>query len=200
MKIHRKMMVGRYGPCWTERNTAPKYIVLHHTASGWNKTEETGGCNSVWTYWYWLKPGGRVSSTDIIGKNGYIMRCVDPLDDAWHSGTNEWNHKSIGIEIVNWGNGKDPFPEKQMRALAYLVHRYMKTYNIKRSHITDHKAILPGKIDMRANFPWELLWKYIKDLDRDVTSTTTIILPVPERKPPWWSKMTTWLRIRKKHR
>ena len=196
--IHRKLMRGKYGPCWTERNTKPKYIVLHHTASGWNGTEETGGCINVWNFWYGLKPGNRVSSTDILGKNGYIMRCVEPTDSAWHAGSSEWNNKSIGIEIVNWGNNRDPFPDKQMRALAWLVDKYMKQYDIPRKNITDHKAINDGKIDMRANFPWAKLWRYLDELKR--RSPATVVLPVPDKKPPWWSKMMTWLRVRKKRR
>lgn len=197
--VHMKMMVGKYGPCWTERNTNPKYIVLHHTASGWNGKEETGGCLPVWNYWYWLKPGNRVSSTDILGKNGYIMRCVDPKDTAWHAGTTDWNSKSIGIEIVNRGDNKDPFPEKQLRALAWLVHKYMKDYGIPEKNITDHKAVFPGKIDMRANFPKGKLLDYIRELDNKGTSPT-IVIPVPKVKPPWWNKMTTWLKFRKRRR
>lgn len=198
--IHRKLMVGRYGPVWTERNTKPTWIVLHHTASGWNGSEATGGCINVWNYWYNLKPGGRVSSTDILGKNGYIMRTVDPLDSAWHAGSSEWNNKSIGIEIVNWGNNRDPFPEKQMRALAWLVYKYMSTYNIKKDHVTDHKAINSGKIDMRPNFPWSKLWVYVDEAKRKAEAPATIILPVPATKPPWWNKMLTWLKIRKRRR
>lgn len=197
--IHRKLMVGKYGPCWTERNTKPTHIVLHHTASSASSSDPTGGCNAVWGYWYGLRPGGRVSSTDILGKNGYIMRCVSPLDSAWHAGTFEWNNKAIGIEIVNRGDNKDPFPEKQMRALAFLVNRYMKTYGIKRANITDHKAVLSGKIDMRDNFPWAKLWLYIKELNA-VPEIPAIVLPVPDKKPPWWNDMRTWLRIRKKRR
>jgi len=48
--INRKLLVGRHGPCWTERNTKPTYIVLHHTASSASKTDKTGGCAPVWSY------------------------------------------------------------------------------------------------------------------------------------------------------
>lgn len=202
MKIHSKPMVGKYGPCWTKRGTKPTHIVLHHTASGWNGKEDTGGAVNAWNFWYGLRPGRRVSSTYILGKNGYVMRCVDPEDSAWHAGTSEWNNKSIGIEIVNWGNNKDPFPDRQMKALAELVHKDMVKYKIPKKHIIDHKRVYSGKIDMRNNFPWYKLFKYIDEKPWVVSKVDPPIKVVeePVTPPKPLTRLISRFRVRKRRR
>lgn len=156
----------------------------------------------MWNFWWGLRPGGRVSSTDILGKNGYIMRCVSPKDSAWHAGTSLWNNKSIGIEIVNWGNNKDPFPDKQIVALAQLINKYMKEYNIPKKNITDHKRVFAGKIDMRSNFPWEKLFKYIEEKPWIVAKVDppTKVVEEPVIKPSIRRRLHSrlWFRARRR--
>ena len=128
---------------------AYKYLMLHHTASD----------NFAATVRYLCQPSAKASANYVVGKAGEIAELVPPGTAAWHAGNGSgfgvvsMNRNSIGIEIVNWGNNKDPFPEVQLQALDWLIAHIDKTMG-KTVPIIDHKAWAPGrKIDMRANFP-----------------------------------------------
>ena len=130
----------------------PRAIMLHHTAS----------VNFASTVSYLQRPTSRVSAHFVVGKGGEVAQLVPLSSKAWHAGLgagvgpipkNGGNTYAIGIEIVNRGDGKDPFPKAQLEALDDLIAYLDKTLG-KALPIYDHKAYAPGrKIDMRANFP-----------------------------------------------
>jgi N-acetylmuramoyl-L-alanine amidase len=132
-------------------------IVLHHTAGG-GTAQDTGR--------YFQNPKSRVSSHYIVGKDGTIVQSVDDQDRAWHAGKSAFrgrddvNDFSIGIEIVNRGDGKDPFTDAQYEALGRLVAYLQGEYRIPRDRITGHKDVaLPKgrKVDPAPNFLYERL-------------------------------------------
>jgi N-acetylmuramoyl-L-alanine amidase len=132
-------------------------IVLQHTAGG-GTAQDTGR--------YFQNPKSRVSSHYIVGKDGVNEQSVADKDRAWHAGKsvfqgrNDVNTFSIGIEIVNRGDGKDPFTDAQYEALGRLVAYLQTRYNIPRNRITGHKDVaLPRgrKIDPAPNFLYERL-------------------------------------------
>src|ERR1700731_4435775 len=60
----------------------------------------------------------KVSAHFVIGKDGSIVQTVSTFDRAWHAGVSrDWrgrnnvNDFSIGIELVNLDDGKDPYPD-----------------------------------------------------------------------------------------
>ncbi len=57
-----------------------------------------------------------------------------------------YNARSIGIELLNHGDGKQTFPEKQLDRLVSELKRLVKTYGIKRSGIVSHAAIDQRKV------------------------------------------------------
>ena len=128
-----------------------QFTVLHHTAS-----------NNVSSVLNQLtNPATEVSANYVITKTGYIYELVPPLQRAWHAGAgsgfgvpaNNMNAYSVGIELVNLGNGTDPYPETQLTALqkllSYLEENYATTYLI------DHKMWAGSrKTDLSANFPF----------------------------------------------
>lgn len=205
VNIIKKTLVGRYGPCYTSgRIRTADHILLHHTASGGSGGH--GGADAVWNFWWGMVPGTRASANYIVGKDGSIIEAVPPQHTAWHAGTTEWNARSIGIEIVNWGNGTDPFPEKQVQAVAslcrYLMGRFpaidVKPLTTVDGHqrlgdIWEHEAVMPGKIDMRANFPWKKLYSYIVSPPIAVTGSV-LKVPVPKVKPGWWAKLREYMK------
>jgi N-acetyl-anhydromuramyl-L-alanine amidase AmpD len=127
-------------------------IVLHHTAG-----PTLGGTVN------WFKDTkSQVSAHFVVGKDGSIVQMVNQFERAWHAGASvdgfgrkDVNSRSIGIEIVNVGDGKDPYTEPQLRALDNLVEVIFHWHRIKQ--ITSHEYIAEPqgrKVDP-INVPWE---------------------------------------------
>ena len=125
---------------------------------------DTEGDNIEKTLKWFESKDSSVSAHYIIGKDGQVFQMVEDEDTAWHCGKsclpssskevgNTVNHRSIGIELVNIGDGKHEFPQKQMDALVLLVNDLKTRHEIK--HIVGHKEIAPGrKNDPADNFDW----------------------------------------------
>lgn len=132
-------------------------IVLHHTVIG-SSAEDVGD--------YFRRADIEASSHYTVAKDGTIVQHVDDCQAAWHAGASEFkgrprvNKFSIGIEIVNKGDGRDPYPDRQYRALARLMAQLMDEYGIGWDRVTGHKDVaLPRgrKSDPSPNFSYERL-------------------------------------------
>lgn len=137
------------------RKTKIDTIIIHHT-----------GGNAVLNTLKWFQnKDSHVSAHYVISRTGDIYRCVDEENTAWHCGVssipgsktkevgNTVNHRSIGIELVNKGDGKTEFPVKQMEALKELMDDIKNRQTIK--YVYGHKEIAPGrKTDPADNFDW----------------------------------------------
>lgn len=125
-----------------------RVVCLHHTAGSVHSDIAT----------LWGK--AEVSIHAYITKNGDIHLGVPFGKRAWHAGFSVWqgisdvNSISIGIELENYGNGTDPYPIEQLKALDYcLVALIRPLYG--NLPITRHRDIsLEGKVDPSDNFPW----------------------------------------------
>jgi len=112
---------------------------------------------------FFLK-SSKVSAHFTIGKDGSIVQSVSTFDRAWHAGVSrDWrgrdnvNNFSIGVELVNLDNGKDPYPDAQIDALKSLIRSLTRLHPLK--YLTSHEFIaLPHgrKIDP-SGFPWARL-------------------------------------------
>lgn len=131
-------------------------IVVHATAS--ETLESAAG---------WLcNPASEVSTHYIIGQNGRIYQLVDDQDVAWHAGTSNWNGTkdvngvSLGIELENRNDGKDPYTPAQIDALNYLVLWKARQYRISIENIVRHLdvAVPQGRKTDPKGFPWSQ-WK-----------------------------------------
>ena len=152
MKIIKKPSPNHGG-----KTTKLKYIVLHHTAG-----KMPGDLN-------WLRSKkAQASANYLIDKKGKVYELVSPGTKAWHAGRggayksvpkDSMNAYSIGIEMSNLGNGKDPYPEAQLKALDKLITYLDKKFG--KLTIIDHKTWAPGrKSDMSKNFPLANYLKY----------------------------------------
>ena len=119
-------------------------IVIHSTA---NSTLEG-------VIRWFTNPQSFVSAHYNIGKDGRIVQMVKDEQRGWHAGRSIWknvdnvNNYSIGIELVNKNDGRDPYPEVQYRALVALCKQLVRKYGIKVEDIMGHKDIsLSGKTD-----------------------------------------------------
>lgn len=96
-----------------------------------------------------------------------IYQLVDEGRRAWHAGSSYWqgythlNSNSIGIEIVNLGNGGDPnapyaeYPEPQIRQVIALVRDIEHRHGVRPDRVLGHSDIQPlTKQDPGPRFPW----------------------------------------------
>jgi N-acetylmuramoyl-L-alanine amidase len=168
---------------WSPNNSARKAgvrvdtVLIHHTAT---HSDATGGSAAV----SWLcKPGSWVSAHYVVDYDGRILRLVPEHLKAWHAGMGrlpwetcpeyDFNHRSIGIEVVNPGDGKTPFTEAQYRALAWLVPDIVRRHDAVPAvgpreldrlvasprdvvmYVIGHRDVAPGrKTDPADNFDW----------------------------------------------
>ena len=96
-----------------------------------------------------------------------VYRLVDESRRAWHAGPSYWqgythlNSSSIGIEIVNRGNGGDPsaayaqYPEQQIKQVIELVRDVERRHGVRPDRVLGHSDIQPlTKQDPGPRFPW----------------------------------------------
>lgn len=111
-----------------------------------------------------------VSIHYVIGRDGRVEAGIPESLAASHAVG--WNRRSIGIELVNNGDGVDPFPEPQLAALWQLVrdirgrHPRVAPERILRHSDVDH-SLFPAtrhgeacsafrrKLDPGDAFPWK---------------------------------------------
>src|SRR5262245_42594286 len=100
----------------------PDLVVMHATASG--------GWHSAYTT-LMGRTSRRVSAHYLVDRDGHYEALVPEEQEAWHAGLSSWvgfpslydslNWRSIGYELVNLNNGKDPWPVAQLDTAAHLV-------------------------------------------------------------------------------
>lgn len=98
---------------------------------------------------YWMSTFNRlpiVSIHYVIDRAGTVERGVPEPVAATHA--TGWNQRSVGIELVNNGDGVDPFPPPQIDALVQLVR------DIRQRHpaITASRVLRHSDVD-RSSFP-----------------------------------------------
>lgn len=127
----------------------PSVVVLHATAG---KAE---GALS----WMCKKESG-VSAHYLLAKDSRLWRLVEEKHIAFHAGDSAWNGRkwvnnfSVGIEIENANDGKDPYPPVQLGACWELVKEILGRWKLPANAITFHSLISPGrKTDPGPMFP-----------------------------------------------
>ena len=102
----------------------------------------------------------------IVGPDGEIAASVPEDEVAIHAVGR--NHTSIGIELINAGDGREPFPEAQVAALTKLVAQIKRRWRIPSHAVVghdevDHSTFACGGREVRRKqdpgplFPWARL-------------------------------------------
>jgi N-acetyl-anhydromuramyl-L-alanine amidase AmpD len=111
-----------------------------------------------------VRVSSQVSAHFSIGKDGSIVMSVDPFLRAWHAGVSRdaegranLNHFSIGIELINLNDGKDPYPPAQMQALRNVIGALKRRFPIRQLVSHEFIAIPRGRKSDPRNFPWHEL-------------------------------------------
>lgn len=111
----------------------------------------------------WLtNPASQVSTHYLISKSGHIAQLVDDSEAAWHAGKSTWLHRdsddirnaSIGIELENLNDGRDPYPAAQLDACRALCRGLIAKYFIVRMMVVRHLDIAPSRKSDPAGLPW----------------------------------------------
>ena len=93
------------------------------------------------------------------------MQNVSTFARAWHAGVSVGpygrkglNDDTVGIELVNLDDGKDPYPEPQIQALRGLIVELRRRFPSIR-YLASHEYIAqpPGRKNDPAGFPWDRL-------------------------------------------
>jgi N-acetylmuramoyl-L-alanine amidase len=101
----------------------------------------------------------------MIDRDGTLRASVPEDQVANH--VLHYSGRSIGIELVNEGNGHDPFPDAQLATLVKLLRDLKQRYGITRDGIKRHSdldhALMPcdstqrRKVDPGAAFPYKAI-------------------------------------------
>jgi N-acetyl-anhydromuramyl-L-alanine amidase AmpD len=75
----------------------------------------------------------------MIDRDGTVRASVPEEQLAHH--VFRFSGRSIGIELINDGDGRDPFPEAQLTALVDLLHDLVRRRGIARDGITRHSDL-----------------------------------------------------------
>lgn len=130
-------------------------IVLHATADGGH---EFGAEN-------WMaNPKSQVSAHLHIRRDGSVTRHVSDDRAAWHAGKSEWagrtglNEWSLGWEIANRNDGKEPYTDAQYRTVAKLLWFYLPQ-GIDRAGVLTHAQIAPGRKTDPKGWDFTRMWR-----------------------------------------
>lgn len=101
----------------------------------------------------------------MIDRDGTVRRSVPEGQIAHH--VFRYSQRSIAIELINEGDGKDPFPQAQQDALVALLRDIVQRRGITRDHILRHSDVDHGrmscdksrrrKVDPGAAFPYKAI-------------------------------------------
>jgi N-acetyl-anhydromuramyl-L-alanine amidase AmpD len=153
----RNNLAWHQSPNYTKgRRYTVDTIVLHHTA---------GGSLAGTVKWFSTKES-RVSAHFTVGRDGSIVQHVSTYDTAWHAGVAKdhngrtgINHRSVGIEIDNRGNG-EPYPAEQVEAVEHLVSVLVRRFEIKQLTSHEYIALPPGRKPDPRGYPWKTLRRF----------------------------------------
>ena len=121
-----------------------------------------------------LKRSSSVSIHYIVGPDGEVARSVPEDEVAYHAV--DHNEQSVGIELINAGDGREAYPPAQIAALVDLVKGIRKRWSIPLTGVKGHEDVdrstfLCGgrqarrKQDPGPLFPWEAVRRDLKVAD-----------------------------------
>ncbi|MBK5962857.1 hypothetical protein CCR95_01805 [Thiocystis minor] len=120
---------------------------------------------------HFLRHQGTISIHYVIGRDGSVVSMVPESRVAHH--VRGRNADSIGIELVNDGDGRDPFPDAQIAALASVLRGILDRHGLRFSSVKSHAELddssltcegqrIKRKQDPGAAFPWSPLQRAVE--------------------------------------
>jgi N-acetylmuramoyl-L-alanine amidase len=169
-----------------ERNTPVQQIVIHATGGPdctAQRSFRSGTLNGI--VQHFIHNQHRISIHYIIDRTGDTVNMVAENQIAHH--VRGHNSNSIGIELINDGDGNDQFPAPQITALIALLRDLLPRYQLTFANIKSHAELddswlncgskrMKRKPDPGAAFPWEQL--------KQEFTAPPVIIPPPLPTPP----------------
>jgi hypothetical protein len=126
-------------------------VIIHATA---DEGRESGAES-------WMcSPAAKVSAHLHIRRDGTITRHVADRQTAWHAGASTWrgfsglNAYTLGWELANRNDGREPYTDAQYATLARLAAHYMRQ-GLALADFVGHQTVSPGrKTDPGPMFNW----------------------------------------------
>lgn len=128
-------------PNYGDREGTPIQMILLHATVGNLTSARSWLCN----------PASGVSTHYLIGKDGSVYQLVSDEHRAQHAGKAIWRGKtdvnslSIGIELENRNDGKDPYTPALLASLHTLTERLLSAYSLTPDVIDTHAAVAVPK-------------------------------------------------------
>lgn len=117
----------KFSPNFSERTSQVDTVILHASIEELDLVKDT-----------FMQPQGKRSAHYSVSRTGEIVQHVDESKAAWHAGISSMpdgrssvNNFSIGIELINLNDGKDPYPPAQVEALKTLLRKIKSRHPIK---------------------------------------------------------------------
>lgn len=139
-------------------------IVLHATADGGSEA----GAEE------WLcEPRSSASAHLHLRRDGTVVRLVPDGRRAWHAGVSRWrgrddvNGFSLGWEIANRNDRREPYTDAQYAALARLAAHYVAQGLPPDAFVSHAEVALPaGRKTDPAGFDWERFRRVLRERTR----------------------------------
>lgn len=156
------------------RRIPVKYIVIHSTGGpdcNSARAFQSGTLHSNVKHFKDEADKSKVSIHYLVGRDGTVVRMVPENQIANH--VVGYNAKSIGIELINNGNGRDAFPPEQIHALELLLGDLLARCSLGPSDVVAHADLEkrhyfcgkldagPRRVDPGDNFPWSAVRAYL---------------------------------------
>lgn len=120
-------------------------LILHHTGGGFAGSLE----------WLTNATSG-VGAHYLIDRDGSTYQLVEDNHAAWHAGYSilngreDCNRFTLGVELVNAGDGNDIYPQVQQDALVWLIKTKAREHEFTRAWVETHQKV---RADYKARYP-----------------------------------------------
>ena len=148
--------------------TQPVSLVVLHSTGGPTCDTRTGspiwvGAGTMERNLREIEAHPRLGVHYMLDRDGTLRASVPESQVAHH--VFRHSGRSIGIELINDGDGRDPFPEPQLAALVKLLRDIVQRHGIARDGVVRHSDLDDGrmpcaperrrKVDPGDAFPYE---------------------------------------------
>ena len=156
--------------------TEPITLVVIHSTGGPTCDAQTGkpiwvGAGTLEDNMRNIEAHPRLGIHYMIDRSGRLRASVPEEQIAHH--VFRYSARSLAIELINDGDGRDPFPQAQLDSLVSLVRDIQKRRGIKRDGFQRHSDLDAGlmpcdktqrrKVDPGAAYPHEEILRRVFD-------------------------------------
>lgn len=159
------------------KRTEVAAVIVHATGGPFCRNGQVAfsPAGNVETMQRFFERSSSVSIHYIIGPDGRVAKSVPEDEIAFHA--RDHNDDSIGIELINAGDGEEPYPKAQIEALVDLIEGIRRRWDIPLDAIKGHEDIdqstfncggrqVRRKQDPGPAFPWDRFRRDLKLAER----------------------------------